>query len=314
MTSTDENRLLIRPVNRSAWRNTHIYASDDRDTALGGLWVAEGITNTYLYSMVEIFCIFTDTFGLQDDSGRLVGRDEQPLRPGNYYIITNGSITITDEAPLLRTISLHTGTRVESFIHSVRDRDRRCIITGRSAVMAGVSFWENFEAVHVFPLAYEENWNNDNFSQWITVPPDSESHGTINSVQNGMLLTLDMHAMFESYQISINPDDDHRVVCFTPYASSYGITSAHLDQRFLNNPLRPVDQLLRWHFRQAVLVNMKGTGEPCFEMDLPPGSDIIGQIMSGPKAKERMEFELFSRFNAQGFTRKAKLGSQVMCI
>ena len=45
---------------------------------------------------------------------------------------------------------------------------------------------------------------------------------------------------------------------------------------------------------------MKGAGEPCFETDFLPGSDIVGQIMSGPKAEERMEFELFSRFNAQG--------------
>jgi len=45
---------------------------------------------------------------------------------------------------------------------------------------------------------------------------------------------------------------------------------------------------------------MKGAGEPCFETDFLPGSDIMGQIMSGPKARERMEFELFGRFNAQG--------------
>jgi len=44
---------------------------------------------------------------------------------------------------------------------------------------------------------------------------------------------------------------------------------------------------------------MKGAGEPFFETDFPSGSDIMGQIMSGPKAEERMEFELFGRFNAQ---------------
>ena len=43
---------------------------------------------------------------------------------------------------------------------------------------------------------------------------------------------------------------------------------------------------------------MKGAGEPCFETDFPPGSDMIGEIMSGPKAAARMEFELFGRFNA----------------
>ena len=124
----------------------------------------------------------------------------------DYSSLVIGSIITTNEAPLLRTLSLHTGTRVQSFSHSVRDRDRRCVITGRSAVIAGVAFWDGFEVAHVFPLAYEENWNNCNFSRWITVPPAFESHGTINSVQNGMLLTRDMHALFDSYQIAINPD------------------------------------------------------------------------------------------------------------
>ena len=53
-----------------------------------------------------------------------------------------------------------------------------------------------------------------------------------------------------------------------------------------------MDQLLRWHFRQAVLTNMKGASEPVLECDFPPSSDMIGEIMSGPKAAERMEFEL----------------------
>jgi hypothetical protein len=75
-----------------------------------------------------------------------------------------------------------------------------------------------------------------------------------------------------------------------------GIAGKHLDQRLLDDPQRPVDQLLRWHFRQAVLVNMKGAGEPIFEQDFPPGSDIMGIILAGPKAAERMQFELFDRF------------------
>jgi hypothetical protein len=34
-----------------------------------------------------------------------------------------------------------------------------------------------------------------------------------------------------------------------------------------------------------------------FEHELPPGSDIMGDIRDGPKAGERMEFELFSRLS-----------------
>ena len=40
-----------------------------------------------------------------------------------------------------------------------------------------------------------------------------------------------------------------------------------------------IDELLRWDFRQAVLTNMKGAGEPIFEDDFPPGSDMIGEIL-----------------------------------
>jgi len=93
--------------------------------------------------------------------------------------------------------------------------------------------------------------------------------------------------------------DDYKIVCFTPFASFYGLAGRKLDQSFLDDPLRSVDQLFRWHFRQAVLVNMKGAGECFFVTDFPPGSDIMGQIMSGPRAAERMEFELFGRLNAE---------------
>ena len=38
---------------------------------------------------------------------------------------------------------------------------------------------------------------------------------------------------------------------------------------------------------------------PVFEHDYPPGSDIVGDILSGPKAAERMEFEIFGRLADQ---------------
>jgi hypothetical protein len=44
---------------------------------------------------------------------------------------------------------------------------------------------------------------------------------------------------------------------------------------------------------------MKGAGEPIFEHDFPPNSDILGDILTGPRAAERMEAELFGRLAAQ---------------
>ena len=59
------------------------------------------------------------------------------------------------------------------------------------------------------------------------------------------------------------------------------------DQQLLQDPARPVDQLLRWHFRQAVLANMRGAGEPIFEFDFPPGTDMMGEILGGPEGSRK---------------------------
>jgi len=93
MSVTDEDsQTNMPPADRLAFRDTYIYASDRLDTMLGGLWASEGITNANLYSMLEIFCFFTDTFHLHDDRKQLVGRDGQQLQPGNYFVVTNGRL------------------------------------------------------------------------------------------------------------------------------------------------------------------------------------------------------------------------------
>ena len=77
--------------------------------------------------------------------------------------------------------------------------------------------WLGFEVAHVFLLACESSWTSQNFSHWISLPPTTE--GTINSVQNGLLLTNAVHALFELYAFSINPD-----VCIPglTFSTSYG--------------------------------------------------------------------------------------------
>jgi len=74
-------------------------------------------------------------------------------------------------------------------------------------------------------------------------------------------------------------------MCFARETTWYNIAGHHLDQNFLENQLRPADELLRWHFRQAVLANAKGLGGPHLENDFPPGSDIMTEIMSGSKLR-----------------------------
>jgi len=74
--------------NRAYGRDTFIYDSNHRDTLLGGLRIAEGTTNTKLYYMVEIICVFTGTFDLHDDNeqGRYSYRGRGTSGPGKSYL------------------------------------------------------------------------------------------------------------------------------------------------------------------------------------------------------------------------------------
>lgn len=40
---------------------------------------------------------------------------------------------------------------------------------------------------------------------------------------------------------------------------------------------------------------MKGAGDPLWEWDFPPGTDMIGEIIRGPDGPQRMEIELAAR-------------------
>ena len=123
----------------------------------------------------------------------------QPLAAAHFRL---GSVTITDETPLLR-LSLPKPATIESFRDAVRERDQGCVLTGR---MARSGSWTGLEAAHIFPLAYEGYWNDCGFSNCITFPGATKSDGTINSQQNGILLNSTAHAFFADYCLTIDPD------------------------------------------------------------------------------------------------------------
>src|SRR5271155_5617548 len=111
-------------------------------------------------------------------------------------------------------ISQQIGNRTQSFCDAVRSRDLQCVITGQRPPSVAGGNWSGLQAAHIFPLAYEGHWVQSNYSSLITIPPASATAGSINSVQNGLLLRNDIHHLFNSYHFSINPD-----VCL-PYISN----------------------------------------------------------------------------------------------
>ncbi|KAJ8102407.1 hypothetical protein POJ06DRAFT_293922 [Lipomyces tetrasporus] len=143
------------------------------------------------------------------------------------------------------------------FREQVRSRDGKCVITGVINPVADRNDWKSFEAAHIFPLSHEELSVWLNYSQYVT----HWSEGTdavISSCQNGLLMRDD------------NMD---------------GIDGRFLDPvcRHPGDERRVIDEFLRWHFRQT--------------SDFPDGSDMVSEIINGPRAADRMEAELFSRLN-----------------
>jgi len=61
------------------------------------------------------------------------------------------------------------------------------------------------QAAHIFPLAYQGVWESLNYRNLITIPPRRKSDGSINSVQNGLLLDNSLHNFFDDYLVAIDP-------------------------------------------------------------------------------------------------------------
>ncbi|KAK2739636.1 hypothetical protein FQN55_009372 [Onygenales sp. PD_40] len=94
---------------------------------------------------------------------------------------------------------------------------------------------------------------------------------------------------------AMTPCDGYRITVFNRDVDGVDGRALELPCRDPNEPNRVSDDLLRWHFHMAVLANMRGpASEPFWETDFPEG-DMMGEILEGPHASERMELELIER-------------------
>ena len=186
---------------RSPGRNVHIYSANDTSTVIGGLIVTDGMTNSNFYSMVEITYILDNDYTLSSESGATVQRDDNPLQPGKYFITTAFSLMTNNEPCLLPTGKVLLGISTTAFRDAVRKRDGGCVITGQRAGAGAQGFWSGYSATHIFPLEHAKHWVDPGYDRSATT-----ARRSVYSVQNGLLLRLDMRQLFERYLVSINPD------------------------------------------------------------------------------------------------------------
>ncbi|PLN80865.1 hypothetical protein BDW42DRAFT_169900 [Aspergillus taichungensis] len=284
------------PTNRLRMRNINFYVASTGQH-LGGLWQEGHITDANIHWMLgNVLLIVDEAWSLKHRaSNRTVMPSDDIAAEGDYDIHSNGSIRMTDEPWAPRSLSYSISSRENLFCQGVRARDGKCVITGKINRLAPLDQWFGFQAAHVFPLRHGSLWNQDNYSRWIREIRHDSGISGINSVQNGLLMHASVHLAFDQYAFSINPDDNYKITSFHP--DNWDVDGRILDFvcRDPDDPNHVSDEVLRWHFRQAVLGNVRGQGEPIFETDFPPGSDIMGTLRQEPYGKERLEMELFRR-------------------
>ncbi|KAF8466217.1 HNH endonuclease-domain-containing protein [Kalaharituber pfeilii] len=284
--------------NRSHFRNVQFYDGSNPDVLLGGLVQNGSVTERNFLQMLGIILITeTPTIVQHRGSGHVVLMSDSQLEVGSYNIYCHNDIQVNDQPWVQRVISFNVSGQEDGFRNGIRDRDGRCVISGvvnRSAPYR----WTSFEAAHIFPSEAENLWIEWGYGRCITDMNNRNGVSKINSCQNGFLLKADVHQAFDQYLVSVNPDDNYKVV--------FDVDNLGVDGRILDvvcrnpqDPHRVCDELLRWHFRQSVLANLLGAGEPVFEHDFT-GHDMVKEMSKGPYAKERFELELAARLYGVG--------------
>ncbi|KAG0132665.1 HNH endonuclease-domain-containing protein [Tuber indicum] len=258
--------------NRALPRNVSVYDDTNPKEALGGLVQNGSITEANFLDILGILLVVdAGSLRVQEKiSNRMVCGTDVPLKIGIYDIHREG----IDEPWILRLVSRYTSLGEDIFRDQVTDHDWRCVISGiaNPEILIQADNWAGFEAAHIFPLEHESLWVSYNHGRWITDMDDAAELSKINSPQNSILLRADVHQMFKQYLVCVNTDDGYEA-------------DLHCDSV----------ELLRWHLRQSVLANMRGAEEPAFEHDFLLGTDMVGEILAGPCAHGRFEFEIAAR-------------------
>jgi len=166
-------------------------------------------------------------------------------------------------------------------------------------------------------------WVHNSYPSLITDSAPLEVVGgssKIDSLQNVLLLRSDLHNAWDSYCIAVNPS-----VCIFPRVGIY-VTSSGTEflqrghvvipllpgyddvagkvlklDHILDADLRPLDELFRDHFLQAVLKHMKGIGEPYWDHEDALGDGWMDlsrhDIWGGELGKAHLEFEMAHRLH-----------------
>lgn len=122
---------------RLSWRNVHVYDAATHNY-LGGVHQAGSITYANFDRMLRIILLITvDHFSIrQKSAGNIMTPSNDPVVPGDYEIISRGTVNVTDEQWLCRAYSCAISGCENAFCDGIRERDRKCMVSSRGGLLA----------------------------------------------------------------------------------------------------------------------------------------------------------------------------------
>ncbi|PWN88803.1 hypothetical protein FA10DRAFT_268942 [Acaromyces ingoldii] len=233
---------------------------------------------------------------------------KEAMPPGTFDVLSDGTWQPVDHVSTShvyhrRTISLNSSSPSSSksitFADRIRARDRKCLITGLTTIHRS---WTRLHAAHIFARAHLDRWRTLGFDDLVDDTGRQLGDAKIDSVQSGLLLRADLHAAFNAHEFAVDVDNDYAIFDFTAAGGEHG-GRLDLDHLEPGSSERPLDALLRDHFWQAVLANVRGAPEVHDEEPdddwtnpdtLRMDNDALHRTETG---RLRLELELGSRLN-----------------
>ena len=97
--------------------------------------------------------------------------------------------------------------------------------------------WDGFAVSHIFPRAWENVWQRQNYRRWVTSdPPHLDLRPSIDSARNGLLMQEHVHTVFDAWGFSINPDVSLFLFIFFSFIMNFGsrlLSRMDIRSRFL---------------------------------------------------------------------------------
>ncbi|KAF8551880.1 hypothetical protein OG21DRAFT_217138 [Imleria badia] len=273
-----------------------------------------GCLRTVIFSDGD-WAVFEYVKGVPGRRGALCPPNCEFPCPGTYILLrpdgTPISVGLTPVSFRLRhpTVSnTPSSLTMSAYRERARARDPCCLISSLPVVRDDFS---RFKEVHIFPRAHEVDWVNKGYPSRITDPatlPELGGPTKIDSIQNVILLRSDLHDAWDNYKSAVHPDRGHVVIPFVPGYDDIAGKVLKLDH-IADRNLRPLDDLFRDHFRQGVLKNMKGAGEPTWDYEDALGGGMMDlsrrDIWGGKFGQEHLEFEMAHRLHSLAVARES---------